>query len=84
MLLKDIKNDLTVNPFCYGDFKEKIEKRFSLFMESPNSLYLPRFYAQEHFGLPDDNKISYGNNISIPFNGKLRDEQKAQIKDNSK
>ena len=77
--IKQIKNDLTVNPFCYGDFKEKIEKRFSLFMESPNSLYLPRFYAQEHFGLPHDNKISSGDNISIPFNGTLRDEQKPII-----
>ena len=45
--LKEMKKDLTVNPFVIGDFGNGSEKRFSLFMESPSSLYIPRFYAQE-------------------------------------
>ena len=33
-------------------------KKFSLYMESPNSLYLPRFYGQDKLGLPTKNKIT--------------------------
>ena len=45
--LKEIKKDLTVNPFVIGDFGNGAEKKFSLYMESPNSLYIPRFYAND-------------------------------------
>ena len=55
--IKKIKADLTVNPFSYNDFGEKNEKRFSLFLESPNSLYLPRFYSYEHYGVPTSSKM---------------------------
>ena len=51
--LKDIKKDLTVNPYVVGDFGNGNEKRFSLYMESPNSLYIPRFYAFDKYGLPE-------------------------------
>lgn len=74
-LIKEIKSDLTVNPFTYGDFGDKNEKRFSLYMESPNSLYLPRFYAQEKFGNAQTVKIKEGDKINITFNGSLRKEQ---------
>ena len=35
----------------------KNEKKFQLFLESPNSLYLPRFYGQDKFGIPFNNKL---------------------------
>ena len=73
--LKSIKDDLTVNPYVVGDFGNGNEKRFSLYMESPNSLYLPRFYAFDNFGSPDKNKIDEGLDIDINFNGLLRKEQ---------
>jgi superfamily II DNA or RNA helicase len=79
-LLKEIKTELTVNPFTYGDFGEKTEKRFSLYMESPNSLYLPRFYGQDKLGLPSKNKINEGTPITIKFNGSLRKEQEPIVK----
>ena len=79
-LVKEIKKDLTVNPFTYGDFGEKNEKRFSLFMESPNSLYLPRFYGQDKFGPPTVNKIKDGSPINIQFKGSLRKEQEPIVK----
>ena len=78
-VIKEIKKDLNVNPFIYGDFGDKNEKKFSLFMESPNSLYLPRFYGQERFGKPTKNKISDGQEINIKFNGSLRKEQEPII-----
>ena len=73
--LKSIKDDLTVNPYVVGDFGNGNEKRFSLYMESPNSLYLPRFYAHDNFGSPDKNKIDEGLDIDINFKGSLRKEQ---------
>lgn len=73
--IQEIKKELTVNPFCYGDFNEKVEKRFMLYMESPNSLYLPRFYAQDKLGLPIKVKMNSGDDIDIQFDGSLRDEQ---------
>jgi superfamily II DNA or RNA helicase len=78
--IKEIKKDLTVNPFTYGDFGEKNEKKFSLFMESPSSLYLPRFYGQEKFGNPGKNKIGEGTPINIKFKGSLRKEQEPIVK----
>jgi superfamily II DNA or RNA helicase len=73
--LKSIKDDLTVNPYVVGDFGNGNEKRFSLYMESPNSLYIPRFYAFDKYGLPDKSKMDEGLDINIDFNGSLRKEQ---------
>jgi len=73
--LKDLKSELTVNPYVVGDFGNGNEKRFSLFMESPNSIYIPRFYAYEKYGGPTINKIDEGDKIDIKFNGSLRKEQ---------
>ena len=46
-------------------FNEKVEKRFMLYMESPNSLYLPRFYAQDKLGLSTKVKMNSGDNVDI-------------------
>lgn len=73
--IKKIKSDLTVNPFSYNDFAEKNEKRFSLFLESPNSLYIPRFYSYDNYGTPSQSKMNDGDDINITFNGSIREEQ---------
>ena len=78
--LKEIKKDLTVNPFVIGDFGNGAEKRFSLYMESPNSLYIPRFYGRDKFGEPTINKIEEGEGIHLKFDGNLRSEQVPIIK----
>ena len=78
--IKEIKKDLTVNPFTFGDFGEKNEKKFSIYMESPSSLYLPRFYGQDKFGNPSKNKINEGLPINIKFKGSLRKEQEPIVK----
>ena len=78
--IKQIKNDLTVNPFVFNDFGDKNEKKFSLFMESPNSIYLPRFYGQETFGHATKCKLNNGIPINIKFNGSLRKEQEPIVK----
>jgi len=78
--LKEIKKDLTMNPFVFNDFGDKNEKKFSLFMESPNSIYVPRFYGQEHFGIAKKTTLSEGDKINVNFNGSLREEQKPIVK----
>ena len=45
-------------------------------MESPNSLYIPRFYAFDKYGLPDKSKMDDGLDINIKFNGSLREKNK--------
>lgn len=78
--LKEIKKDLTVNPFVFNDFGDKNEKKFSLFMESPNSIYVPRFYGQQNFGLAQKSKLNEGDLINIKFKGNLRKEQEPIVK----
>ena len=78
--IKKIKSDLTVNPFSYNDFAEKNEKRFSLFLESPNSLYIPRFYSYDNYGTPSQSKMNDGDDINITFNGSIREEQIPVVK----
>jgi len=77
--LKTLKTDLTVNPYVVGDFGNGSEKRFSLYMESPNSIYIPRFYAHENYGQPTKSKMDEGQDINITFNGSLRKEQEPII-----
>ena len=77
--LKTLKTDLTVNPYVVGDFGNGNEKRFSLYMESPNSIYIPRFYAYDIYGKPDKYKMDEGQDINITFNGSLRKEQEPII-----
>ena len=78
--IKECKDELTVKPFMSNDFGVKNETRFSLFLESPNSLYLPRFYAQDKFGPADQIKMSEGLDIDLKFNGSLRKEQEPIVK----
>ncbi len=73
--LQEIKKDLTVNPYVVGDFGNGNEKKFSLFMESPNSIYVPKFYGYKKLGIPIKNNLNDGIKVNIPFNGSLRDEQ---------
>ena len=73
--IKEIKDDLTAKPFNFNDIGTGIEKKFTIYLESPNKLYLPRFYGISQFGDPDKNTISNGEEIKINFKGSLRKEQ---------
>ena len=56
--IKDIKTDLTVKPFSYGDIRNGPDKKFNIYLESPNKLYLPRFYGISKFGKSKENWFS--------------------------
>ena len=75
--LKSLKDELSVKPFVYNDYNNSCnESKFQVFLESPNSIYIPKFYGVEKYGLPKKTKMNDGDDIDIKFNGDLREEQK--------
>ena len=74
-----IRKELTVKAFVP---KSSISQPtpFPIYRESPNKLYVPRFYGVDTYGEPDAIKISDGEDIDIYFEGELRDFQKPIVK----
>lgn len=66
-----INSDLFITPFTpVGK-----SKSFYFFRESNQKYYLPYYYGVNVFGPPNENKLSPGIDISVPFIGTLRDYQ---------
>ena len=66
--LKEIKKELTVKPIvlkAYQDFVKPTE--FEIFQESPNYLFLPRYYGIEKFGPPIKNQNLQKGLLNILF-----------------
>ncbi len=77
-VIKEIKDELTVKPFNSFNKAQMNSDvgRFTVYLESPKKLYLPRFYALKKFGIPTMDLMEEGDPINISFNGDLREEQK--------
>ena len=45
-IIKECKDELTVKPFTTNDFGNKNETKFSLFLESPGTLYPKIFWSR--------------------------------------
>lgn len=71
--LDKMKEKLTVKPFSnyMGD-----SKPFPIYAESPNKIYMPRYYGIKNYGDPTSIKINKGTNIDINFSKSLKDKQK--------
>lgn len=68
-----IRNELTVKPYLP---KSPIQPQaFSLYRESANKFYVPRYFGLENFGDFTENKLSFGEDIDLEFTGELRDYQ---------
>ena len=75
--LKELKDELSVKPFVYNDYNNTCnENRFNVYLESPNSIYIPKFFGLNKYGPATKTKLNEGDNINIKFNGDLREEQK--------
>jgi superfamily II DNA or RNA helicase len=74
--LLEVEKDLTVSPNTGGGFGDPHKKApsFPVYRESSTKLYLPRFYGQDKFGLPDETRFN-PRSIATPFKGALRKEQ---------
>jgi superfamily II DNA or RNA helicase len=76
-----IKKDLTIKPFNgIISYQHDSSNTYPVFRESSNKMYVPRYYGNESFGEPNENKLPYGDLINVEFNGELRDNQKIVVK----
>jgi len=70
---KYIKNELTVRPYIP---KSPVQPpSFSIYRETNNKYYIPRYFGYENYGKPEESRISEGDDINVPFAGQLRDYQ---------
>ena len=72
----DVKKELTVRPQMNNEFGLP-PKPFKVFKQPSNKvLCVPRFYAEEKFGKPIEDKRPEPKKLTevVKFNGKLRDE----------
>lgn len=80
-LLNNIKKELFMIPIYIkqimkNDDSFNIEQiGFPIYLETENTITVPRFYGIKNFGIPT--QIEFNNNVSnFEFNGSLRNEQK--------
>jgi len=68
-----IRNELTVKAFVP---KSPVKpEAFSIYRESPNKFYMPRYFGVNTFGDFAENKLSLGEDINVEFQGELREYQ---------
>mgnify|MGYP001382879117 CR=1 FL=1 len=69
-----IRDQLMVRPYVP---KAPVQPQsFPIYLESPNKLYVPRYFGEELYGKPDEYRIGEGDDINLEFKGELRDFQK--------
>ena len=75
-LVNKLKKELTVKPFLYKmlQFIQKV-KKFQVYQEDDEYLYIPKFYGLKKFGPPLINNENMGEKINITFNTELRPNQ---------
>lgn len=77
--LKSTREDLLMSPFTMNDFNSKPQS-FPIYLESPQKLYLPKYYGFEKYGSPDSIKINRGLPIDVKFEGQMKPLQLEIIK----
>ena len=71
--LEFLRKKLTVRPTSSGTaFGAADTAEYPIYRESPNKLYLPRFFGEREFGPVKRMAISGGEDIDVPFAGSLR------------
>ena len=73
-----IRKELTVSPYVPKNSLQK-PSSFPIYRESPKKMYLPKYYGYKEYGEPEEIRLKDGDDISISFNGELRDFQKPII-----
>jgi superfamily II DNA or RNA helicase len=78
-----LHKDLYVKPVVmgvqYGAAGGEESNAFHVYRESPNKIYIPRFYGVERYGLPSKSEICGGDDIAVEFTKPLRDYQEEII-----
>jgi superfamily II DNA or RNA helicase len=70
--IEKIKDQLCIIPKLFMG-----RKKFAVYRETPNKLYVPRYYGESLYGKLEEsnNKILPGTTINVPFRGTLRTHQ---------
>jgi hypothetical protein len=71
-----IKEELTIIPFSTVSVSKT---SFSIFHESSNKMYLPKYYGIKKYGIPTIIKTTLGDDIDVTFNGILKPIQEIII-----
>lgn len=77
-LLK-LKKKLTAKPKTAGMITVIPPITYPVFIETEKKIYIPRFFGIKEYGLFSSNKIPNCENINIPFEGVLREEQSRAV-----
>jgi superfamily II DNA or RNA helicase len=77
--VEKVINDLTVKP-TDGFIQNTEDTSFCVCMETSKSLYVPKYYGLQTFGLPKTNKITEPDKVSLSFKGNLLDAQHDPVK----
>ena len=71
-----LKDELMAKPHTQGGFSvSTVVKKFPIYRESTTRLYMPRYFGQAKFGTAKRMKVPDGNEINVPFQGALRENQ---------
>ena len=73
-----IRSDLFVRPYTPGAPVNN-SQGFKVFRESISKYYVPRYYGELKFVKAKESKINEGEDISLEFKGKLRDNQQKPV-----
>lgn len=68
-----IREELNVGAYMPKSIVQ--QAKFPVYRESPQKMYIPRYYGIKNYGKPSIYKITDGDDIDLPFNGELRDYQ---------
>lgn len=80
--IKKIKKMLKVVPVSQHGGRMNttaFTQSFSVFRESENKLYVPRFFGIKELGVTSISKLSSGDDIDVPFHGSMRPLQQEVI-----
>lgn len=65
-ILSQVKKELTIQPEVLKAYKTfGPPKTFTIYKESPNYFFLPRFYGREKFGMEEKNTLPEGESIDL-------------------
>ena len=75
-----IRTELTAKPYTPGTpGATQQNNTFPVYRESNQKLYIPRYFGETHFGIAKELHISEGDDITVPFAGDLRENQRPVV-----
>lgn len=74
--LKEIRKELTVQPYMPFIYGNDIPESFTVYQENEDFINVPKFYGLSKKGKPDLIDETEGKKVNLEFKGELRDYQK--------